>query len=441
MAIDTKNIQYFVWKIVKFSMNSCCRFVQKHPFVSGTVSLFFLLYLFLPSVFFFLIYASPVIVCIYVFLRYYVEPKQPEIKNDKRVDEKSSVESKSLPADAAVVVSRNGNKPVMHDDQISRRKNVIKELEAEGNNKETGVILGTTPADASIIGSQNVFTEEKGSASVDHGESSLWNVSGADNVQPLDQRVSVLEPEPSMDDPIVQKVSAEHSEKGNVAAGCEEEEESSDEEEMQRDGNNAVEWTADDQQNLMDLGDSELERNKRLESLIARRRARKLFKMAVEKRVTESGSGGQMPPLSIVRNTILNNIPNNQDFVEDIQVPGSAPSVLLPARNPFDIPYEPYEERPNLTGDSFHEEFSIHQRELLFCRHESFFLGPSFSVESQQDQHESYVGPYGVDKRTALGPRLSRYRTVSGKTGNFFFVSNLCLNHVLIKKRKSISQI
>ncbi|KDO66802.1 hypothetical protein CISIN_1g035987mg [Citrus sinensis] len=426
MAIDTKNIQYFVWKIVKFSMNSCCRFVQKHPFVSGTVSLFFLLYLFLPSVFFFLIYASPVIVCIYVFLRYYVEPKQPEIKNDKRVDEKSSVESKSLPADAAVVVSRNGNKPVMHDDQISRRKNVIKELEAEGNNKETGVILGTTPADASIIGSQNVFTEEKGSASVDHGESSLWNVSGADNVQPLDQRVSV---------------SAEHSEKGNDAAGCEEEEESSDEEEMQRDGNNAVEWTADDQQNLMDLGDSELERNKRLESLIARRRARKLFKMAVEKRVTESGSGGQMPPLSIVRNTILNNIPNNQDFVEDIQVPGSAPSVLLPARNPFDIPYEPYEERPNLTGDSFHEEFSIHQRELLFCRHESFFLGPSFSVESQQDQHESYVGPYGVDKRTALGPRLSRYRTVSGKTVNFFFVSNLCLNHVLIKKRKSISQI
>lgn len=418
MAIDTKNIQYFVWKIVKFSMNSCCRFVQKHPFVSGAVSLFFLLYLFLPSVFFYLIYSSPVIVCIYVFLRYHFKPKKPQIKKDKRVDEKSSVESKSLPADAAVVISRNDNKPVMHDDQMSRRKNIIKELEAES--KEAGMILATAPADASIIGSQNVITEEKGSASLDHGESSSWNVSGDDNVPPLDQRVSVLESEPSMDEPIVQKDLVEHSEKGNGAAGGEEEEESSDEEEAQQDGNNAVEWTADDQQNLMDLGDSELERNKRLESLIARRRARKLFKMAVEKRVMESGSGGQMPPLSIVRNNILNNIPNNQDFVEGLQIPGSAPSVLLPARNPFDIPYDPYEERPNLTGDSFHEEFSIHQREFLFCRHESFFLGPSFSVESQQDQHDSHFGPYGIEKRTAPGLRLSRYRTVSGKAINFF---------------------
>ncbi|KAH0453027.1 hypothetical protein IEQ34_017351 [Dendrobium chrysotoxum] len=43
----------------------------------------------------------------------------------------------------------------------------------------------------------------------------------------------------------------------------------------EKDNNEAVvKWTADDQKNLMDLGSSELERNQRLENLIAKRRAR-----------------------------------------------------------------------------------------------------------------------------------------------------------------------
>lgn len=39
----------------------------------------------------------------------------------------------------------------------------------------------------------------------------------------------------------------------------------------------------------------------------------------------------------------------NRPISNDRGSPGSAPSVLLPMHNPFDIPYETHEERPDLT--------------------------------------------------------------------------------------------
>ncbi|CAI0540549.1 unnamed protein product [Linum tenue] len=61
--------------------------------------------------------------------------------------------------------------------------------------------------------------------------------------------------------------------------------------EIHEDRNHAVEWNEDDQKNLMDLGISEIERNKRLESLIARRREKKLFKMKTEKGMVDINIG------------------------------------------------------------------------------------------------------------------------------------------------------
>jgi hypothetical protein len=63
---------------------------------------------------------------------------------------------------------------------------------------------------------------------------------------------------------------------------------------------------------------------------------------------------------------------------------------LLPTQNPFDLPYEPFEEKPNLMADSFQQEFMAdHLKEMLFCRHESFSLGYSPPLENTQlDQHE-----------------------------------------------------
>lgn len=55
-------------------------------------------------------------------------------------------------------------------------------------------------------------------------------------------------------------------------------------------GNKAMEWTTDDQKNLMDLGTPEIERNKRLESLIASQKARKLFSLQVRRTLRNMGS-------------------------------------------------------------------------------------------------------------------------------------------------------
>lgn len=140
----------------------------------------------------------------------------------------------------------------------------------------------------------------------------------------------------------------------------------------------AIKWTEDDQKNLMDLGTSELERNQRLENLIARRRVRR---MMTEKNLIDLESSDlpfNVAPITTTRR-------NPFDFLDDSHVamglppiPGSAPSVLQPRRNPFDIPYDPNEEKPDLKGDSFEQEFMVfNQKDTLFRRHESFSLRPS----------------------------------------------------------------
>ncbi|XP_035541013.1 uncharacterized protein LOC108979207 isoform X1 [Juglans regia] len=181
-----------------------------------------------------------------------------------------------------------------------------------------------------------------------------------------------------------------------------EEADDDDDEETQEDRNSAVKWTEDDQKNLMDLGFSEIERNRRLESLIAKRRARKLFSMQVER-----GWGGmrsvpsnQISPIFLARNNTIDL--SILDETEGLELPDTAPSILFPKQNPFDLPYDPLEEKPNLRGDSFHQEFMAAHKETLFCRHESFSLGPSFPLESKQDRRGKSFNPFLVAERKGV---------------------------------------
>ncbi|KAJ8437916.1 hypothetical protein Cgig2_031432 [Carnegiea gigantea] len=141
----------------------------------------------------------------------------------------------------------------------------------------------------------------------------------------------------------------------------------------QEKSDNLVEWTEDDQRNLMDLGSSEIERNKRLESLIAKRRARKLLSMQ-PRRTNFEYLGSHM---------------SFDDHIYQVGViarafddgSGSTPSIKLRTRNPFDLPYDPHEEKPVLTGDSFEEDlFPNVKKEARLCRHESFRLGGANSL-------------------------------------------------------------
>ncbi|MQM11995.1 hypothetical protein Taro_044910 [Colocasia esculenta] len=189
----------------------------------------------------------------------------------------------------------------------------------------------------------------------------------------------------------------------NQGEGGEEEEEEAKEE--HEDGAAlAVKWTEDDAKNLLVLGTSELERNQRLENLIAKRRARK--NLSVEMNLIDldvhetlpmvdelSRIQMQIPPLSTSKRNPFD-LPYDSD-----PIPGSAPSVLLPRRNPFDLPLDITDGSGGLMGVSHQGSVAVPQRDMFFRRHESFALGASFP-EFKQEKHDVKLRPYFVTERT-----------------------------------------
>ncbi|KAF5727342.1 hypothetical protein HS088_TW22G01035 [Tripterygium wilfordii] len=414
-----------MWKTLRFLMITSCRFIHKYPFVSGTLIFFFLLYMFLPRVFYFLIYSSPFIACTAVFVQvYFKSQEQTVLRNGKEEERISSATSNSLAADDAVNRSDGAS---LRNQKSVRRNFTKKNREWDARDLRMGEnIFPKATLDDILFGKSvqkeevpKLDSEEKKESSLNHGESASGCASASENVRVCDEHRPGFVPEPSKPDIASQNGSDEQSEKyyGNGASELDvssSEEEGDEEEEREERNNKAVEWTEDDEKNLMDLGDSELERNKRLENLIAKRRARKLYRMHAEKNLIDMDSvpTTQVAPILISRNNPFNILDNPNDLL-GLQMPGSAPSVLLPARNPFDIPYDPQEEKPDLTADSFLQEFAApHQKELIFCRHESFCWGPFSPLEPNQLGHEPTVNPsLNIDKKAPQGPGLSRFKT------------------------------
>ncbi|CAN4125639.1 unnamed protein product [Withania somnifera] len=186
--------------------------------------------------------------------------------------------------------------------------------------------------------------------------------------------------------------------------------ENEDEEETldKEDPKSAITWTEEDQRNLMDLGSSELERNQRLESLIARRRSRKNMNFIDEKNLIDLVTADYMPPISTARQNPFD-VPNDNYGLGLPPIPGSAPSILLPRRNPFDLPYDPSEEKPDLRGDNFEPEIITSQpKEPFFRRHESFSVGPSiFGMNKQESRFRPYFVP---DVMAAEGTSYSPFQ-------------------------------
>ncbi|GAB4859988.1 hypothetical protein Ancab_011466 [Ancistrocladus abbreviatus] len=129
-----------------------------------------------------------------------------------------------------------------------------------------------------------------------------------------------------------------HKFMGDISESDAEFQEDDDEAEPQKEMNKAVQWTEDGQKNLMDLGSSEIERNRRLESLIAKRRARKLLGMQPQRNIMNFNDNEHQVTSIVTARSV---------DAADSQ-PGLAPLVSLPARNPFDLPCDPYEEKPVL---------------------------------------------------------------------------------------------
>lgn len=420
MGIDARDVKVFVYRVLEFSMKTSYRFVQKHPYVFGIFSFFFLLYIFFPLIFIILVYSSPFLVFIAVLLRTYWSSHQSHIRSVNG-DEKSSnviLQEKSKSAEDDVVVNRNDGSHLQG--HTSRRRNV------KEKNKELDIQTGKKEENENSTG--KITMEEKEFHSSEHGESSFANMLAAEGIQNVDDEHHALLDSESRSEHISSDGAEQTRKFDNSGIELEadnmEEAEDDDEEEAQEDGNKALEWTEDDQKNLMDLGLSELERNRRLESLIAKRRARKLFRMQAEKGLIDLDSNpqGQIAPIVAKSNPF--DVPNISEETEGLQMPSSAPCILLPTGNPFDLPYDPLEEKPNLMEGSFHQEFmSDNQKEMLFCRHKSFQLGPSFPSESIQDRNGSKFNPPFVSEKGTQnleGPGYSRFQMQSSKI-NFSF--------------------
>ncbi|KAI3794609.1 hypothetical protein L1987_37241 [Smallanthus sonchifolius] len=151
------------------------------------------------------------------------------------------------------------------------------------------------------------------------------------------------------------------------------------------------------QENLDDEMDheiSEVERSKRLENLMEKRR---LSKFQIIRNAKGMGVGsGQISSL---------NIPKKNPFLlKSSGEPGSAPTYMI-KNNPFDLPYDPHEEKPILTGDTFKDEFmATHHKEP---RCETPGLSPPQSInETYFDtdfviKHVRRLGGSKVGKRVA----------------------------------------
>ncbi|KAL9249847.1 hypothetical protein AKJ16_DCAP09681 [Drosera capensis] len=183
----------------------------------------------------------------------------------------------------------------------------------------------------------------------------------------------------------------------------EEEEEQTPRVEEQDVARHVVTWTEDDEKNLNDVGSSDLERDQRLENLIARRRAWRNFSVIPDINLIDLDSADrpfQVPPVSTSR---LNpfDIPeqsNNQSGMPAI--PGSAPSVWLLRQNPFDYPDEFSQVNPEVVPTVVQEPLEVfgkenfdfvrdglimNQNDAFFLRHQRFSRGRNFMVENLND--------------------------------------------------------
>ncbi|GAB2230183.1 hypothetical protein Drorol1_Dr00014441 [Drosera rotundifolia] len=193
--------------------------------------------------------------------------------------------------------------------------------------------------------------------------------------------------------------------------GASDEDNDENDEEVKEDiTNSGITWTEDDQKNLMELDISELERNRRLENLIARRRARKNLGMMMERNLIDLDGMDvfQVAPISTRRRNPFH-LSHDSDYGLGLPpIPGSAPSALHPRHNPFDLPYDSSEEKPDLRGDGFQEEFiefSHAQKEPVFRRNETFIIGSSSMefprYEVRDTSRSSRFRPYFVTEGTA----------------------------------------
>ncbi|XP_052162159.1 uncharacterized protein LOC127779427 isoform X1 [Oryza glaberrima] len=188
-----------------------------------------------------------------------------------------------------------------------------------------------------------------------------------------------------------------------------ENQEGKDDNEHEEKNGKVVAWTADDQKNILNIGCLEIERNQRLENLIARRRARKY----IDRNLIDFGSSDSLPKIEELSKFNVQipaifaprknpfDLPYNED-----NFPESAPSAPLNMLSKFDLPFDEANESSSTGGaNSNHVDsttvFSQSQKDTMFRRHESFTPGAPFLSDFWQDTQPSRFRPYFVTEKMA----------------------------------------
>lgn len=426
MAIDAEDILVCLWRFLRVFVTTSYICAQEYPFVSCLLLLFFLVYVFFNV----LVYHFPFLLCIAILLRFFwtsehaIHDVKEEKENEKAKAKAKAKEEENQREPLKISRSMDDARKNCESPSLRRQKSRRTRVKPkENNNVEWNNFAQVGKEENELLFPLSI---DKGSWPFEHGETSAtrYNVFQAD-----EQRTAATECEVSKLDELDFTCSGTEIESrkscGNGVAleayKLEDIAEDEEEEEVyERVNNKAVEWTEDDQKNLVDLGLSEIERNRRLESLIAKRRTRRLIKSQLEKSLIDlesvpPSSSSQMPaPIFVAKSNPFES-PTLANEIGGLQVPSSAPSILLPKQNPFDLPYDPLEERPNLMADSFTQEFTaVNQKEMMFCRHESFTLGP-FQLDVEQDRRDSKFRTFfSSEKRAFDGLGYSRFKRPSG---------------------------
>ncbi|KAG8039388.1 hypothetical protein GUJ93_ZPchr0036g6510 [Zizania palustris] len=152
----------------------------------------------------------------------------------------------------------------------------------------------------------------------------------------------------------------------------------------------------DDEKNVMDLGYSEMERNRRLEILMAKRRSRKNIVFELDSDLIGAEND------QVCR--------RGDDVASDeTEIPGSAPSILHPRKKPFDYTNQRSDGSGVHEHDNSgpHEFMDVSHLDMFFRRHESFNIG-------SQGRRLSRFKPWSVlDTMDTEVSRESEYGNVS----------------------------
>ncbi|CAI9301275.1 unnamed protein product [Lactuca saligna] len=342
-------------KIVKIWCKNCFFCIKKYPIPICILLLFFLSYMFMPLVYTFLIYSSPLVGISFIVHRVLLGIDRQKIKKAEQDDKrkkfaKSRRSFKSKYGDRTHLSRRNTNTKTDNfcysdtdfednDDIFSKS---LSELLAEKSS-----LFEKKPTNIGEVNVESIVGRHECSSSYDYRKY-------GNHVNDDDH-------------------------KNEVKGGCWDF--SADEGDDPQD--KTVRWAEDDQKNVMDLGLLETERNKRLEGLMQRRRSKKNLGFQDKDATTENNNNGQISAIKVVKINPFLEVNSGGK-----KSPGSAPS-LLATRNPFDLPYDPHEEKPDLSGDNFHEELTANQhKEPMFCRHQSFSLGAFSHPDATHDNRK-----------------------------------------------------